>query len=116
VSRLSTENTLLSVSHTDLTKERSKPGLPRRNAFPPYINSDPPLIDSAEIPRSFCSGKHTHSAAYTEEYAAECVCFPLQNDLGISAESISGGSLLMYGGKALRRGRPGLLRSLVRSV
>src|SRR5437773_355239 len=37
----------------------------------------------------------------SSEYAAECVCFPLQNELGISAESISGGSLLMYGGKAL---------------
>ena len=51
----------------------------------------------------------------SSEYAAECVCFPLQNELGISAESISGGSLLMYGGKALPLGRPGLLVSLARS-
>jgi len=51
----------------------------------------------------------------SSEYAAECACFPLQNELGISAESISGGSLLMYGGKALPLGRPGLLVSLARS-
>src|SRR5437879_5998284 len=51
----------------------------------------------------------------SSEYAAECVCLPLQNELGICAESISGGSLLMYGGKALPLGRPGLLVSLARS-
>src|SRR2546426_1043761 len=51
----------------------------------------------------------------SSEYAAECVCLPLQNELGICTESISGGSLLMYGGKALPPGRPGLLVSLARS-
>ncbi len=51
----------------------------------------------------------------SSEYAAECVCRPLQNELGICTESISGGSLLMYGGKALPPGRPGLLISLARS-
>src|SRR5713101_7336935 len=48
----------------------------------------------------------------SSEYAAECVCLPLRDELGISTESISGGSLLMYGGKALPLGRPGLLVSL----
>src|SRR5436853_924764 len=51
----------------------------------------------------------------SSEYAAECVCLPLQNELGICTESISGGSLLMFGGKALPPGRPGLLVSLARS-
>src|SRR2546430_9373951 len=51
----------------------------------------------------------------SSEYAAECVRLPLQNELGIHTESISGGSLLMYGGKALPLGRPGLLVSLARS-
>src|SRR5436853_2153525 len=51
----------------------------------------------------------------SSEYAAECVRLLLQNELGICAESISGGSLLMYGGKALPPGRPGLLVSLARS-
>src|SRR2546430_11394175 len=51
----------------------------------------------------------------SSEYAAECVCFPLQNELGICTESISGGALLMYGGKTLPLGRPGLLVSLARS-
>src|SRR5437773_1312768 len=51
----------------------------------------------------------------SSEYAAECVRLPLQNELGIHTESISGGSLLMYGGKTLPLGRPGLLVSLARS-
>src|SRR5882757_13441 len=51
----------------------------------------------------------------SSEYAAECVCLPLQNELGICTESISGGALLMYGGKALPPERPGLLVSLARS-
>ncbi len=51
----------------------------------------------------------------SSEYAAECVCLQLQNELGICTESISGGALLMYGGKILPRGKPGLLVSLARS-
>src|SRR6266404_4617216 len=51
----------------------------------------------------------------SSEYAAQCVCLPLQNELGISTESISGGALLMYGGGTLSLGRPGLLVSLARS-
>ncbi len=51
----------------------------------------------------------------SSEYAAQCVCLPLQNELGISTESISGGALLMYGGRTLSLGRPGLLVSLARS-
>src|SRR5207249_7111402 len=39
----------------------------------------------------------------------------LQNALGIPTESISGGALLMYGGKALPPGRPGVLVSVARS-
>ena len=57
---------LLSGLSPDLAKETSKPGLPGGNAFPPNISSDPPLIDSVQIPNSFCSGRHTHSAAYSE--------------------------------------------------
>src|SRR5438105_11811295 len=33
----------------------------------------------------------------SSEYAAECVCLPLQIELGICTESISGGTLLLYG-------------------
>jgi len=51
----------------------------------------------------------------SSEYAGECVCLALKNELGIPAESVSGGALLMYGGKALPPGRPGLLVSLARS-
>jgi len=63
--------------------------------------------------------KGIHNLALTgsgsSEYAAECVRFPLQNALGIPTESISGGALLMYGGKVLPPGRPGVLVSVARS-
>ena len=51
----------------------------------------------------------------SSEYAAECVRLALQNELGIYTESVSGGALLMYGGKVLPPGRPGLLVSVARS-
>src|SRR5712675_2220655 len=51
----------------------------------------------------------------SSEYAAECIRLPLQNELGICTEAISGGALLMHGGKALPPERPGLLVSLARS-
>ncbi len=63
--------------------------------------------------------KGIHSLALTgsgsSEYAGECVRFPLQYELGIPTESISGGALLMYGGKALPPGRPAALVSVARS-
>jgi len=75
------------------------------------------MIASREGLRADMSG--IRSLALTgsgsSEYAAECVCLPLRNELGISTESISGGALLMYGGKSLPRERPGLLVSLARS-
>ena len=55
------------------------------------------------------------SGSGSSEYAAECVRLPLQKELSICTESISGGALLMYGGRALPPGRPGLLVSLARS-
>src|SRR2546427_3124790 len=43
------------------------------------------------------------------EYAAQCVGLPPQNELWIHTKSISGGSLLMYGGKNFPLGKAGLL-------
>src|SRR5690349_1506929 len=51
----------------------------------------------------------------SSEYAGACVHLPLQNELGVCTESISGGALLMYEGKVLPPGRPGLLVSVARS-
>jgi tagatose-6-phosphate ketose/aldose isomerase len=51
----------------------------------------------------------------SSEYAAECVRFPLQKELGIHTESISGGALLMYGARTLPPARPALLVSVARS-
>jgi len=51
----------------------------------------------------------------SSEYAADCVRLPLQNALGVPTDSISGGAVLMYGGKALPPGRPGALVSVARS-
>jgi len=51
----------------------------------------------------------------SSEYAGDCVRLPLQNELSMSVESISGGNLLIHGAKALPKDRPGLLVSLARS-
>jgi len=51
----------------------------------------------------------------SSEYAGDCVRIPLQNELGVCVESVSGGNLLLHGAKALPRDRPGLLVSLARS-
>jgi tagatose-6-phosphate ketose/aldose isomerase len=51
----------------------------------------------------------------SSEYAGACVRLPLQNDLKICTEAISGGTLLMYGGKVLPPGRPGVVVSVARS-
>jgi len=51
----------------------------------------------------------------SSEYAGDCVRFPLQNELALCVESVSGGDLLLHGAKALPIERPGLLVSLARS-
>jgi tagatose-6-phosphate ketose/aldose isomerase len=51
----------------------------------------------------------------SSEYAGDCVRLPLQNELAVCVESISGGNLLIHGTKALPKDRPGLLVSLARS-
>jgi len=51
----------------------------------------------------------------SSEYAGDCVRLPLQNELALCVESISGGNLLIHGAKALPKDRPGLLVSLARS-
>src|SRR5437879_12819776 len=66
VSSINSRAPLLSGLSPDLANETSNPGLPRDNVPPPYIKSAPPLIDSVLIPSSFCSGRQTHWAAYSE--------------------------------------------------
>jgi tagatose-6-phosphate ketose/aldose isomerase len=51
----------------------------------------------------------------SSQYAGECVCLALQNDLNIQVASVAGGTLLTYGGKVLPPERPGLVVSLARS-
>jgi tagatose-6-phosphate ketose/aldose isomerase len=51
----------------------------------------------------------------SSEYAGDCVRFPLQNELALGVESVSGGNLLIHGAKALPKERPGLL-GLAREV
>ena len=57
----------------------------------------------------------TLTGSGSSQYAGECVCLALQNDLKIQVASVGGGTLLTYGGKALPPERPGLLVSLARS-
>lgn len=51
----------------------------------------------------------------SSEYASECVRLTLQSKLGIPVQTISGGTLLTNGGKAIMPGRPGLMISFARS-
>ena len=75
------------------------------------------MIASRDSLREFTRG--IRSLAFTgsgsSEYVGDCVRVPIQNELGIVAESISGGAVLLDGAKALPVDRPGLLVSLARS-
>ena len=51
----------------------------------------------------------------SSEYAGDCVQLPLQNELGVVAEAIGGGALLVHGGNAVPPCRPGLMVSIARS-
>lgn len=51
----------------------------------------------------------------SSEFAGACVRLPLQNDLGVIAETIASGTLLTFGGRVLPPERPALLLSLSRS-
>src|SRR6267154_810562 len=74
------------------------------------------IASSDSLGRDLAGIRHLSlTGSGSSEYAAECVRLPLQNELGICTESISGGALLMRGGKALPPERPGLLVSLARS-
>lgn len=75
------------------------------------------MISSRDSLRKDLKGIHSLglTGSGSSEYAAACVRIPLQNELGIPTESISGGALLMYGAKALPPCRPGLLVSVARS-
>jgi tagatose-6-phosphate ketose/aldose isomerase len=75
------------------------------------------MINSRENLRQIMEGMRsvTLTGSGSSQYAAECVHFALQNDLGTRIESVGGGDLLIYGGKAIPPDRPGLLISLARS-
>ncbi len=51
----------------------------------------------------------------SSEYVAVCVRLPLQNELGISTQTVGSGAILTHGGKALAPERPALLVSFARS-
>jgi len=51
----------------------------------------------------------------SSQFAGECVNLPLQNDLAIPVQILSGGTLLTHGGRAIVPGRPGLMVSFGRS-
>jgi len=66
------------------------------------------MIASRDSLREFTRG--IRSLAFTgsgsSEYVGDCVRVPIQNELGIVAESVSGGALLLDGAKALPVDRP----------
>src|SRR2546429_1141027 len=75
------------------------------------------MIASRESLRQIMEGVRsiTLTGSGSSQYAAECVHFALQHDLGARIESVGGGDLLTYGARALPPDRPGLLISMARS-
>src|SRR5438477_4997163 len=75
------------------------------------------MIASRENLRQIMEGVKsvTFTGSGSSQYAAECVRFALQHDLGARVESVGGGDLLTYGARALPPDRPGLLISMARS-
>jgi len=75
------------------------------------------MIASHDSLREFTRGIRglAFTGSGSSEYVGDCVRAPVQKELGIVAESISGGALLLDGAKALPVDRPGLLVSLARS-
>src|SRR6202162_3803460 len=75
------------------------------------------MVAATEIVRQLHAG--IRSLALTgsgsSQYAGECICLALQNDLNIQVACVGGGTLLTYGRKALPPERPGLVVSLARS-
>ncbi len=70
----------------------------------------------AAMKRSFADIRSlTLTGSGSSEYAGDCVRMPLQNELGVVAQAVAGGALLLHGSKALAPGRPGLMVSLARS-
>jgi fructoselysine-6-P-deglycase FrlB-like protein len=75
------------------------------------------MVAAADVVRQVQAGIRslTLTGSGSSQYAGECVCLALQNDLNIQVASVGGGTLLTYGGKILPPERPGLLVSLARS-
>jgi len=81
-------------------------------------------LETAELMRSRLADlssklKGIQSLAFTgsgsSEYAGECLCFALQDELGVAVRAVGGGGILAYGNKLLPMGRPALMVSLARS-
>jgi tagatose-6-phosphate ketose/aldose isomerase len=75
------------------------------------------MLAATEVVRQAYAGVRslTLAGSGSSQYAGECVCLALQNDLKVQVTSVGGGTLLTYGGKVLPPERPGLVISLARS-
>ena len=75
------------------------------------------MVAATEVVRQAHAGVRslTLTGSGSSQYAGECVCLALQNDLNVQVTSVGGGTLLTYGGKVLPPERPGLVISLARS-
>lgn len=81
-------------------------------------------LETGELMRSRSADLSTklegiRSLAFTgsgsSEYASECLCFALQDELGIPVRAVGGGGILAYGNRVFPMGRPALMVSLARS-
>ena len=82
-----------------------------------WLRTAEQMISSSEQLRSFLGNSETLvlSGSGSSEFIGYCVRSPLQRDLEIFVEVISGGSLLLFGSDILPPARPAVVISLARS-
>jgi tagatose-6-phosphate ketose/aldose isomerase len=75
------------------------------------------MVASTDILKQIFAGIRslTFTGSGSSQYAGECLCLPLQHDLGIQIASVGGGQILTHGAKVLPSERPGVVISLARS-
>jgi len=82
-----------------------------------WLRTSGQMVASADRLQQIFAGIRslTFTGSGSSQYAGDCLCFPLQNDLGIQVASVGGGQLLTHGAKVLPPERPGAVVSLARS-
>jgi tagatose-6-phosphate ketose/aldose isomerase len=82
-----------------------------------WIQTSEQMLRSAPTLKACVSGIASLllTGSGSSEFAGDCVRLPLQNELGVIVQALSGGSLLTHAGQMLPPEKPALMVSLARS-